>query len=183
MFLPKPTKVVAVAGSSEFALSYKLIILFVDASCPKLKREPPVYVDPIVTRPFESITNVFAPPEIFENITTLDPKVPGPTSSPFDTKTFDATTFVVVTALEENILPVRLRVVCPVVPVKVPVTAARLVTFPVATLAVKELRVRTFPVTAARLVTFPVARLAVRTLQVVKLANPLTVSPDLTVRF
>ena len=58
------------------------------AACPKLKRDPPVYVDPIVTRPFESITKVLAPPLAFENMTTFDPNVPGPTSRPLSTNTF-----------------------------------------------------------------------------------------------
>jgi hypothetical protein len=100
-----------------------------------------------------------------------------------------------VRAFEANRFPVRLRVVCPAVPVKVPVTAARLVTFPVATLAVKELRARTFPVTAARLVTFPVARFespvtttdvkfeTEATLRVVELINGITIVSKLKMVF
>ena len=60
------------------------------AACPKLKSDPPRYVDPIVTRPFESITKVLAPPEILEKMTTFVPRVPGPTSRPLLTNTFVA---------------------------------------------------------------------------------------------
>jgi hypothetical protein len=34
------------------------------------------------------MTKVLAPPEIFENTTTFVPRVPGPTSRPFETNTF-----------------------------------------------------------------------------------------------
>jgi hypothetical protein len=68
--------------------------------CPKLNREPPVYVDPMVTRPFESITNVLEPPEMLENTTTFDPRVPGPTL-----RVLLAKRFVVVTAFDAYTLP------------------------------------------------------------------------------
>ena len=45
------------------------------------------------------MTNVFAPPEILEKITTFVPRVPGPTSRPLD-----ANTFVAVSALPAKIL-------------------------------------------------------------------------------
>ena len=59
-----------------------------------------------------------------------------------------------------------------------PLTTARLLTFPVATLAARELRLVTFPVTTARLLTFPVATLASRELRLVTF--PLTTARLLT---
>jgi hypothetical protein len=50
--------------------------------------QAPGLVVPIPIRPFESITNTFDPPLVFENTTTFVPRVPGPTSRPLSTKTF-----------------------------------------------------------------------------------------------